>query len=246
LLANNFPIIPVRGLAMTFRDILAKYRAISFSERDKGDRFERLMLGWLLTDPAWEPRIDRIWLWHDFPCRKEFGGKDIGIDLVARTHDGEYWAIQCKCYDEDTTISKPHIDAFLSASGKKFMNTNGETVNFQKRIWISTNKWGREAENAIDNQTPKVVKIKLHDLINSRVNWEALENGIHGEKARTAKKTPRQHQKDAIAAFHEYFKEGNERGKLIMACASGKTYTSLKIAENETGGKGFIRFSPRP
>lgn len=27
-----------------------------------------------------------------------------------------------------------------------------------------------------------------------------------------------------------------------MACGTGKTFTSLKIAENETNGKGFILF----
>ena len=32
-----------------FHDILAKYRTFSFSERDKGDRFERLMQAFLQT-----------------------------------------------------------------------------------------------------------------------------------------------------------------------------------------------------
>ena len=33
---------------MSFQKILGKYRKIAFSERDKGDRFERLMQAYLM------------------------------------------------------------------------------------------------------------------------------------------------------------------------------------------------------
>ena len=83
---------------MTFNDVLAKYRTISFSERDKGTRFERLMRAYLLTDPKYTSMLNSVWLWENFFARDELGGVDSGIDLVAQTIDGEYWAIQCKCY----------------------------------------------------------------------------------------------------------------------------------------------------
>lgn len=38
---------------------------------------------------------------------------------------------------------------------------------------------------------------------------------------------------------HEYYK-AHDRGKLIMACGTGKTYTSLQIVEQETNNKGLI------
>src|SRR5690242_17721819 len=107
---------------MTFQNILDKYRKISFSERDKGDRFERLIKGYLQTDPKYAYRFKEIWLWNDFPGKYDLGVFDTGIDLVALTHEGDYWAIQCKCYDERTTIDKPAVDSFLATSSRQFKN----------------------------------------------------------------------------------------------------------------------------
>lgn len=227
---------------MTFRDVLSKYRAISFSERDKGDRFERLMQAFLQTVPWYEGKFRHVWLWREFPYRKSFGGKDTGIDLVAQTVEGDFWAIQCKCYDEKARIDKPAVDSFLATSSKQFVNDQLQTTSFALRLWISTtNKWGSEAENTIHNQEPPVQRISLADLENAPVDWAVLDKGISGSGARLSKKSPRPHQEKAIAAFHEHFQNG-ERGKLIMACGTGKTFTSLKIAETETDGKGLVLF----
>lgn len=227
---------------MTFRDILAKFRNISFSERDKGDRFERLMQAFLQTVPWYEGKFQHVWLWKEFPYKNNLGGKDTGIDLVAQTVEGDFWAIQCKCYDEKARIDKPAVDSFLATSSKQFVNDQLQTTSFALRLWISTtNKWGSEAENAIRYQEPPVQRISLADLESAPVDWSVLEKGISGAQARQSKKTPRPHQQAAITAFHEHF-QSNDRGKLIMACGTGKTYTSLKIAENQTGGKGLVLF----
>ena len=96
---------------MNFKDILHKFRTESFTEREKGTKFERLMRSWLLTDPRYN-ELEKVWLWEDFPGRKDFGGTDTGIDLVAKTEMGDYWAIQCKCYAEDAVIDKPNEYGF--------------------------------------------------------------------------------------------------------------------------------------
>ncbi len=85
---------------------------MSVTEREKGATFERLMKRWLKTDPRYNT-LKHVWLWEEFPARSEFGGKDTGIDLVAQTESGDYWAIQCKFYDANTTIDKPAVDSFL-------------------------------------------------------------------------------------------------------------------------------------
>lgn len=225
-----------------FQYILNKYRKYSFSERDKGDRFERLMQLYLQTDPKYAYKFKHVWMWNEFPCKKDFGGKDTGIDLVALTHEGDYWAIQCKCYQESATIDKPAVDSFLSTSGRKFLNEELKTVSFSNRLWISTtNHWGSNAEETIKNQTPPVSRLSLTDLESAPVDWEKLENGLHGEHARSKKHALKPHQQKALEDAHEYFKT-QTRGKLIMACGTGKTFTSLKIAENETGGKGLVLF----
>ena len=98
---------------MTFQTLLTSYRKHSYSERDKGDRFERLMQAYLKTDPKYAYRFKNIWLWNEFPGRKDLGGSDTGIDLVALTCEGDYWAIQCKCFDSAATIDKQAVDSFL-------------------------------------------------------------------------------------------------------------------------------------
>lgn len=227
---------------MKFQNIIEKYRKISFSERDKGDRFERLMQGYLLTDPQYSHQFKKVWLWNEFFAKEDLGGSDTGIDLVAVTHHNEYWAIQCKCYAENAVIDKPAVDSFLSTSSRQFKGENFETTRFTQRLWISTtNKWGPNATEAIKNQSPPVIRINLHNLAEANVDWEKLERGIHGEKARTEKKSVFPHVLEVRDKVHEYFKE-NERGKLIMACGTGKTMTALKIAEKQTANNGIILF----
>ena len=227
---------------MSFKNILEKYRKISFSERDKGDRFERLMQAYLLTDPKYAHQFKNVWLWNDFPGKKDLGGSDTGIDLVAVTHDNDYWAIQCKCYQDTATIDKPAVDSFLSTSSREFKDESLRTTSFAQRLWISTtNKWGPNAYEAIKNQNPPVTRINLTDLMDAPVEWEKLEQGIHGEKGRAEKKKLYPHVLEVRDKVFEYFKE-NERGRLIMACGTGKTMTSLKIAEKQTDNKGTILF----
>ena len=75
---------------LSLQDVLKKFRDTSFTQKDKGTRFERLMRSWLRTDPRYSGLFSEVWLWEDFPSRGDFGGKDTGIDLVARTHEGDY------------------------------------------------------------------------------------------------------------------------------------------------------------
>ena len=223
--------------------LLERFRTLSFSERDKGTRFERLMQSYLQTDPMYAPLFSHVWLWEEFPSRADFGGKDTGIDLVAETHDGGYWAIQCKCYRRGARIDKPAVDTFLSTSNKTFLNEAGETACFTHRLWIDTTEGGfnSEALKTIQNQQPPVSRIGLLQLEQAPVDWQKMEVGLAGGEAQTRKKQPRDHQKQAIETAHTYFLT-RDRGKLIMACGTGKTYTSLCIAERETSGRGLVLF----
>lgn len=233
----------------TFAQILNKFRQDAFSERDKGYRFERLMQAYLKTTTLYANLFEEVWLWTEFPFHDQFGGKDTGIDLVARTVEGEYWAIQCKCYAANAFINKPDVDTFLSTSGKRFETESGMT-GFVQRLWISTtNKWNSTAEQTIRNQNPPVTRLNLIELENDDVDWNSLEQGIFGMASRSKPFTIREHQQQAIDQTHAYFKideatgqPAHTRGKLIMACGTGKTFTSLRIAENETGGRGLVLF----
>jgi predicted helicase len=226
-----------------FREILEKHRKFAFSERDKGDRFERLMQAYLKTDPLYADKFKAVWLWNEFPSRKDLGGGDTGIDLVAVTQEGDYWAIQCKFFAEGGTISKGAVDSFVTTSGRTFTAPDTlQTKGFAHRLWISTtNNWGSNAEEATRNQHIPFTRLTISDLDNSPVDWAKLEQGVFGAAARTAKKTVRPHQQTALDKTINHFKE-QERGKLIMACGTGKTFTSLRIAEAQTQGKGMVLF----
>lgn len=229
---------------MNFKEILHKFRTESFTEKEKGTKFERLMRSWLLTDPRYN-ELEKVWLWEEFPGRKDFGGTDTGIDLVAKTEMGDYWAIQCKCYAEDATIDKPAVDSFLATSSRTFTNeVTFQTICFSNRVWISTtNHWGSNAEEAIRNQEPPVTRVGMADLNSSPVDWQKLLDGLTGNSALVEGKKPRKHQLDAISkAYTHYITEGNDRGKLIMTCGTGKTYTSLLIAEQLLNGNGLVLF----
>lgn len=225
----------------TFTQILNKFRKESFSERDKGFRFERLMQAYLKTTTIYANLFEEVWLWSEFQYRDQFGGHDVGIDLVARTFEGDYWAIQCKCYAADAYINKPEVDSFIATSGKTFETEDG-IVGFAGRLWISTtNNWGATAELTIKNQSPQVNRLSLMDLESDEVDWEKLEGGLFGKASRIKPFVVKEHQQKAIDKVHEHLLT-HDRGKLIMACGTGKTFTSLKIAENETNGKGLVLF----
>ena len=230
---------------MTIHDILHEIRLKANTEREKGGDFERLMKLWFLTDPRYS-NLEKVWLWEEFPCRKDFGGKDLGIDLVARTEYGDYWAIQCKCYAEDATIDKAAVDSFLANSSRSFKDPETlQTREFSNLVWVQTSRkpWGDNAEAAIQGLIKPFNRISLYDLEISSVDWDKLREGLYGGSARLSGKQPMAHQLTAMSKAYDYFvTKGNERGKLIMACGTGKTYTSLKIMEQMTEKDAFVLF----
>jgi len=200
---------------------------------------------WFLTDPRYS-ELEKVWLWEEFPARKDFGGKDLGIDLVARTEYGDYWAIQCKCYAEDTVIDKGAVDSFLANASRTFIDPETlQTKEFTNLVWVQTTRkrWGPNAEAAIQGLSKPFNRISLYDLEISAVDWEKLKAGLSGEKAKLPGKQPKKHQLEAMSKANEYFvTQGHDRGKLIMACGTGKTFTALKIMEEMTPKDGFVLF----
>jgi len=232
-------------MATTIHEVLQDIRLKASTEKEKGTDFERLMKLWFLTDPRFS-ELEKVWLWEEFPGRKDFGSKDLGIDLVARTEYGDYWAIQCKCYAEDAQISKGSVDSFVANASRTFTEDETfQTKEFSNLVWVQTNnkRWGSNAIEAIQGLSKPFNRISLYDLEISVVDWDKLKKGLFGDKAKLPGKQPRKHQLEAMSKAFEYFvSQGNERGKLIMACGTGKTYTSLKIMEQMTPKDGFVLF----
>lgn len=227
---------------ITFKDILARFRNESVTEHDKGAKFEKLIKRWFLTEPEYANVLDKVWLWEEFPGKESMGGVDLGIDLVAKTDEGKFWAIQCKCYQDDAVISKKMVDSFIANANRQFVDDEMHTNRFDKLFWVSTTShWGKNAQESIKHQAIQFVPIYTNRLQESSVNWKDLVEGKLGKEALLEGKTMRPHQIEALTKAHEYFKN-HDRGKMIMACGTGKTYTSLKIVENETKGKGLVLY----
>lgn len=171
--------------------------------------------------------------WVDWEYNGNTG--DTGIDLVAHRVDDDSWtAIQCKFYDPNTTLQKNGIDSFLSASGSTFQ-VDGVPVSFSNRIIISTtDRWGKNAEAAIENQTIPVQRFGLAEIAEAPIEWDVAypdaDNTPIISLDLRKRFEPRPHQQHAIDKVLDGFK-AHDRGKLIMACGTGKTFTSLKLAE---------------
>ncbi|PJI30913.1 DEAD/DEAH box helicase [Acinetobacter pseudolwoffii] len=211
-----------------FFNLLNTYRTTAKTEREKGTYFELLCIKYFENEPFYKEEFSKVQTYTDWAKEQGLSGKDTGIDLVATTKDGEFHAIQCKLYDADRKVSKSEIDSFLSAASKTY---------FSRRIIISTtHAWSDNALATLENQDPPVTKIDLETLEQSAIDWSKFAE--KKEIVLKPKKQLRDHQKAALTNVQiGLYEQGLERGKLIMACGTGKTFTSLKIAE-ECAGKG--------
>ncbi|WQX91801.1 DEAD/DEAH box helicase [Helicobacter pylori] len=210
-----------------YKFIKEKLQAIP-NLRHKGSLFEKISKQFLQEhDSANE--YESIDLWYDWKLRgKE---RDKGIDIVITTSNKEYIAVQCKFHQN--SISYNDISPFLT----QLQSGVGE-IRFKKGIIISTSNLTSEALKAIEQIRSTGMGIDIdeiteEDFIYSRIDWEKFDpTQTQDELPLCDKKKPRSHQTEAIKATKEYFSDPkNARGKLIMACGTGKTYTSLKIME---------------
>jgi len=216
--------------------VLNHFRHISETEREKGTYFEELTRLFLSYEPAYADLYEEVWAYADWvkEVGHEYGhdAKDTGIDLVAKTRGlGEFHAIQCKFFNDNYKVAKRDIDSFFTASGQ---------APFCHRIIVTTtNHWGDNAEKALQNQNPPVTKIDRHDLEHSIIDWEKFQP--NAGPVLKQKYDPKPHQVTIIDNALKAL-DSADRGKLIMACGTGKTFTSLKIAEQQVGAGGSVLF----
>ncbi|MBB6120285.1 DEAD/DEAH box helicase [Nocardiopsis algeriensis] len=209
-------------MPVTVHDVISSIREQSRNNHERGSRFERLMVSYLQSDPQFSRRFTRVHRWADWP--EAPSKQDHGIDLVAETVDGGYCAIQCKFYEGTHRLQKDDIDSFFTASGKE---------PFTQRLIVSTtDTWGRAAEEALCGQQIPVTRLGLGEIAQSPVSWDQVWPTIDTEVVLQPLPLhePLPHQRAAVDDVLTGFAR-HDRGKLVMACGTGKTFTSLKIAE---------------
>lgn len=212
--------------------LLDTFRHAAVTEREKGTYFEELIVCYLRNEADYRDRYSDVWTYAEWANLQGLDKRDAGIDLVAKTRGtDEYHAIQCKMYAPDYKVQKGDIDSFFTASGKK---------PFTRRIIVATtNHWSEHAEDALLDQQPPVSKIDLTALEESQIDWSQYQ--AKTTPVIKSKKQLRPHQTSALNAVVHGLAEA-DRGKLIMACGTGKTFTSLKIAETLAGAGKRVLF----
>ncbi|MDE0098911.1 MAG: DEAD/DEAH box helicase family protein, partial [Truepera sp.] len=217
-----------------FQRTLDHIRSIADSKAHQGRLFERLMKAYFLQDPLYQERFSDVWLWSEWAGLQGFSATDTGIDLVAEERNGGYCAIQCKCYAPGTVISKRQIDSFISASARQ---------PFTSRIIVDTgDSWGPNASKTLEGLQPACSVLRFGDLAGRAINWPDLIAGRPEDLVYRPKPfSLRPHQQEALDDVVTGFKE-SDRGKLIMACGTGKTFTALRIAEAVAGVGGRVLY----
>ena len=212
--------------------LLTSFRNAAQTQREKGTYFEELIIQYLKHEASYRELYSGVWTYSEWADLQGLDRRDAGIDLVAQTRGTQaFHAIQCKFYDEHYKVQKKDIDSFFTASGKK---------PFTHRLIVSTSiAWSEHAEDALRDQQPPVSKIDLNDLENSQLDWSQFQPNT--APILKPKKQLREHQAKALQ-FVRHGLASAERGKLIMACGTGKTFTSLKIAEDLVGKGGRVLF----
>lgn len=219
-----------------FDSLIHQLRDTARNTREQGDRLERLTKLFLTQDSIQSRLYKDVHLWNEWDGREGYG--DIGIDLVAENVDGGVTAIQCKFYDEHSTIAKENIDSFIAASGRG---------PFTHRIIVSTtDKWSKNAEKMLEEQRFPVQRMGLQNFRDSNIDWStySLDESDEQQVGHKPHKELRPHQDRAITNTLIGLQE-NDRGQLIMACGTGKTFTAIRLAEKfaeQNGGHARVLF----
>ena len=222
---------------ITLDAILARWRADMASTdfartKAAGDAFEHLCIAFLTHDPEQHLQYRNVKRFADWARERGIDAKDTGIDLVAELANGEgLAAVQCKFHAEGKTIARSEIDSFLAASG---------TAAFAQRVIIDTTgrDWSVNLENTLGVQAVPVVRLGLHNLRGSPVNWARFIE--RDQVVVSAPLALRPHQEVAVEKIAEGLAASGSRGKLIMACGTGKTLTALRAAERLAGQGGRV------
>ena len=216
------------GFADVYQRLCERYP----DEQDRGRAFEPIVKKVLSTDPMYRERFAQVWHWSEWPGRD---GGDNGIDLVAERHDGGLVAIQCKSQDR---IEKGNIDSFLADSQRRLL---GEPY-VERYIFTTATRWSDNAERALTRIDPPVQRVDFFGLDGAAIDWDTYVEDESTPLRGKPRKQLRPHQIKAMGDVLGGF-DTSDRGKLIMACGTGKTLTALRIAEQIAAPGGRVLFA---
>jgi predicted helicase len=223
----------MRGARLkTFRQLLEEFDGSAKTTTAKGTRFEQFCRAYFQTDPIWVEHFDEVWSWMDWPGRE--GASDSGIDLVAQERGTDNLvAIQCKFYAPTATLSWTNVSTFVGMLGQP---------EFASGMIVSTaGSESSKVEVNLDKHAKDTTIWRVDDFERSAIDWDQFTLSSPSQLRIRPPLTLRPHQEAAVADVTDGFKSA-ERGQLIMACGTGKTLTSLRLAEQVVGAGGRVLF----
>lgn len=205
----------------TFDELVNQIDENLDKQRDRGTAFEKMVVAYLKNEPAYKQKFEDVWMLNEVPAKYEISKRDTGVDIVAKDYDGNLTAVQAKFYKGK--VSKAGIDSFVAETGK---------AKYSAGILVSsTDDWNRNAKAELEDTTKPFSIIGLSQLRHAHFDWQKFEFAKENKDLSDRKpKQLRNYQTTAIDNSLKYFAT-HDRGKLIMAPGTGKTFTSLKIAE---------------
>lgn len=216
----------------TFNELVNQIDNYITNQRDRGTAFEKLAVAYLKNEPAFKNKYSDVWMLNEVPEEYSISKQDTGVDIVAKDRiTGKLTAVQAKYYKGK--VGKDTINSFIAESSKDYY-ADGMIIS-------STDDWNKNAKKATEELSKDISIIGLSQLQNANFDWQLFDFDSQDKNLGRKPKELRDYQKEAIQKSLAYFKE-NTRGKLVMAPGTGKTFTSLKIAEalmNETGNNNF-------
>jgi predicted helicase len=202
-------------------------RATRLSTIEKGAVFERLVQLYLQIAPEYRTKLQQVWLLRDVPVdirrRLNLPNPDEGIDLIARTRHGEYWAVQSKFRSQrDKALNRRELGTFTSLAFNTCNNialavvAHTATKPVSKRhLMRNTVEIGLDRWQSLDREV-----------------WTLIVEGLKGRSARPKARDPRPHQRAATSAAKAHFlRDKATRGRLIMPCGTGKSLAAYWISE---------------
>ena len=199
-------------------------RTRQLSDAEKGRAFERLVQLYLQTEPEYRTKLRHVWTLREVPpdvCKRlDLPSRDEGIDLIACTSHGEYWAIQSKFRSQrDKPLNRRELGTFSSLAFNTCSNIALAVVAHTCSKPVSKRHLMRDT-----------VEIGLDRW--QSLDWSLIVGRLKGKSAQPKARTPDPHQHAAIAAAKTHFvRDGAVRGRLIMPCGTGKSLAAYWIAE---------------
>ena len=191
----------------------------------KGREFEALLVRILPTIP--ETEIRRAWTWPDVPAQlrsrlfPQMPRTDTGIDIVAERQDNGIIAIQAKCYKSTARLTLSNVATFLASTSRK---------DIAQRWVVTTGKWSRNLANSATECA----------FIHAPSQWGDIPLRRPGEAIAPHELDTLQTQawRDCVEGLTDH-----DRGQLVMACGTGKTLVSQRVAEELVPPCGVVVYA---